>query len=361
MDEAGGGVLSHTALFYRSRPEYASRIAAFVEAGLDLGEPAFIALRGDRAAAVAACLDGAPGEVVFADMATLGRNPARIIPEVRSFTDKHPGQRVRYVGEPIWPGRSAAEIREATRHEALVNLAFAPAPATILCPYDASGLAGSVLAGARRTHQMPAVAGATAATWRDNLPPDCDLPLDPPPAEAEALAYETDLAPVRRLVERHARRAGLSVERTVDLVLAANELAANTISHTSGGGVIHVWHTGEEILCQVHDAGRITDPMAGRNPAHPGRPRPRPVAGQPGVRPGRAALGRRGHHGPAAHAPGRLAATAAPLRPCPPRPGSSAAPGSRTCGSHAARCGAVRCRSRRPARTPGPAAGPGPS
>ena len=78
------------------------------------------------------------------------------------------------------------------------------------------------------------------------------------------LAYDTDLALVRRLVERHARRAGLSEERTVDLVLAANEVAANTISHTAGGGVIHVWLTGEEILCQVHDQGWITDPMAGR-------------------------------------------------------------------------------------------------
>jgi anti-sigma regulatory factor (Ser/Thr protein kinase) len=264
MDEPVGGVLGHAALFYRSRPEYASQIAAFVEAGLDLGEPALIALPGDRAAAVAASLNGAPGEVVFADMAELGRNPARIIPEVRSFTDKHPGQRIRYVGEPIWPGRSQPEICEATRHEALVNLAFAQAQATILCPYDAAMLAGPVLADARCTHQEPAAAGATEQTWQDNLPPGCDLPLDPPPVAAEVLAYETDLVPVRWLVERHARRMGLGVERTVDLVLAANELAANTISHTSGGGVIHVWHTAGEILCQVHDTGRITDPMAGR-------------------------------------------------------------------------------------------------
>jgi len=263
MDEPVGGVLSHAALFYRSQPEYADAIAAFVRAGLDRGEPALIVLPCGRADAIAASLDSAPGEVVFADMTELGRNPARIIPEVRSFTDKHPGQRVRYVGEPIWPGRTAAEIREATRHEALVNLAFARAEATILCPYDAPGLADSVLAGARRTHQKPAASGATAATWRDNLPPECDRPLGPPPAEAEALAYETDLAPVRRLVERHARRAGLSEERTVDLVLAANEIAANTISHTDAGGVIHVWHTGEEILCQIHDTGRITDPLAG--------------------------------------------------------------------------------------------------
>jgi len=205
-----------------------------------------------------------PGELLFADMAELGSNPARIIPEVRSFTDKHPGQRVRFVGEPVWPGRSAAETCEAARHEALINLAFAQAEATILCPYDASGLAGAILAAALRTHQEPAASGATARTWRDNLPPGCDRPLSPPPAQAEALSYDTDLMPVRRLVERHARRAGLSVKRTADLVLAANEIAANTLSHTAAGGVVHVWHTGAEIVCQVDDSGHITDPLAGR-------------------------------------------------------------------------------------------------
>jgi anti-sigma regulatory factor (Ser/Thr protein kinase) len=264
MDEPVGGVLRHTALFYRSQPEYTDRIAAFVRAGLDQGEPTLLMVPGGKARMADAGLDAMPGELGFIDAAELSRNPARIIPEVLSFLDKHPGQRVRCVGEPIWPGRSAAEVCEATRHEALVNLAFARAQATLLCPYDASGLADSVLADARRTHQEPAVSGATAATWRDNLPPECDQPLGPPPAEAEALPYGVDLAPVRRLVERRARYAGLGADRTVDLVLAANEIAANTISHTTGGGVIHVWHTAGEILCQVHDSGRITDPLAGR-------------------------------------------------------------------------------------------------
>ena len=264
MDEPVGGVLSHTALFYRSDAEYTARITAFVRAGLAQGEPALIALPGNKARAIGACLDAMPGELAFADMTELGRNPARIIPEVRSFSDKYPGQRVRYVGEPVWPGRSAAETCEAARSEALLNLAFARAGASILCPYDASGLVGSVLADARRTHQEPAASGATARTWRANLPAGCDRPLDPPPAGAEALDYQADLAPVRRFVERHARRAGLTGERTVDLVLAANEIAANTISHTAGGGLILIWHTAAEIICQVHDSGQITDPLAGR-------------------------------------------------------------------------------------------------
>jgi anti-sigma regulatory factor (Ser/Thr protein kinase) len=264
MDEPAGRVLNHSALFYRSEAEYTSQIITFVEAGLAQGEPALIALPGDRAQSIGAALDATPGEMLFADMAELGRNPARIIPEVRSFTDKHPGQRVRFVGEPVWPRRSAAETCEAARHEALINLAFAQAEVTILCPYDVSGLAGSILADARRTHAAPAASGATARTWQANLPPGCDRPLPPPPAQAEALFYDTNLATVRRLVERHARRAGLSEARTVDLVLAANEIAANTISHTTGSGVLHIWHTGAEIVCQVHDSGRITDPLAGR-------------------------------------------------------------------------------------------------
>lgn len=264
MAEPAGRALSHTAFFYRGEAEFAAKITAFVQAGLDRGEPAMILLPGGRARMLSARLAAMPGELVLADATELGRNPARMIPEVRSFTDKHPGQRVRYVAEPLWPGRSAAEIREVARNEALVNLAFAQAQATILCPYDAAGLPGPALTAARRTHQEPAASGATAQTWRDNLPPECDCPLYPPPAEAEVHAYGTDLAPVRRLVERHARLAGLSEERALDLVLAANEVAANTIRHTTGSGVVHVWQTPGEILCQVHDQGCITDPMAGR-------------------------------------------------------------------------------------------------
>ena len=264
MDQPEGGVLSHAAFCYGGQAEYATAIVAFIQAGLAAGEPVLVAVPGVKARVIRDRLDDGPGEVVFTDMTELGRNPARIVPEVRGFADKHPGQRVRFVGESVWPGRSAAEICEAARHEALTSLAFAHTPITILCPYDASGLAGSILAGARRTHQEPTASGATGQTWRDNLPPECDGPLDPPPAEAEVFRYNTDLAAVRRLVAGHARRAGLTGERTIDLVLAVNEIAANTISHTTGSGALQIWHTPEEIVCQLHDQGEITDPLAGR-------------------------------------------------------------------------------------------------
>jgi anti-sigma regulatory factor (Ser/Thr protein kinase) len=264
-DGAGESGLSHQAFFYRGQPDYLANIKAFAVAGLANGEPVFIAVPGRNGSVLR---DHLGGRVCYADMAQLGRNPARIIPEVRDFIDAHPGQRVRYVGEPIWPGRSAAEMCEAARHEALINLAFSGMAATILCPYDAAGLPPSVVGDAERTHPAILTDGhpspAPRYTGPGNLPPRCDRSLPAPPATAEILGYQASLQPVRRLVAGHGRRAGLPSERAADLVLAASEIAGNTLRHTGAGGTVHVWHTDEEMLCQIQDQGWITDPLAGR-------------------------------------------------------------------------------------------------
>ena len=46
-------------------------------------------------------------------------------------------------------------------------------------------------------------------------------------------------------------------------MIAASEVAANTLRHTNGGGVVRLWATDAELLCQVEDTGHITDPLAG--------------------------------------------------------------------------------------------------
>ena len=201
-------------------------------------------------------------------MAQTGRNPARLIPELSAFLQEHPGQRVRYIGESIWPGRSEAELCEATRHEALINLAFASAAVSILCPYDVRGLAASVVGGVQRTHPAILQAGrtqpATSYAGRGVVPAECEDPLPEPPADAQTLGYETSLRQVRDLVASHGTAFGMDADRLTNLVIAAGEITANTLRHTSAGGTFWIWHTGEEIICQVHDQGWITDPLAGR-------------------------------------------------------------------------------------------------
>jgi hypothetical protein len=100
----------------------------------------FAAVPGRQAEQLRRRLGAESAQVAVADMAELGRNPARIIPEVLAFARSHPGQDVCCVGEPIWPGRTAEEIEEAVRHEALVNLAFRDRPVTFLCAYDGARL-----------------------------------------------------------------------------------------------------------------------------------------------------------------------------------------------------------------------------
>lgn len=75
--------------------------------------------------------------------------------------------------------------------------------------------------------------------------------------------YTTDLAAVRAIVHRYAVLAGLTEARAIDLVLAVNEVAANTVRHAKSPGSLKIWYDSEEIVCQIHDQGRITDPPAG--------------------------------------------------------------------------------------------------
>jgi anti-sigma regulatory factor (Ser/Thr protein kinase) len=74
------------------------------------------------------------------------------------------------------------------------------------------------------------------------------------------------MAPLRALVAHHARKAGLDAERTADLVLSVNELAANSIQYAGGSGTLRIWHDGPTLICEVSDPGRIPDPLVGRRP-----------------------------------------------------------------------------------------------
>ena len=267
----------HAAFVYRGDPEYLAGVGGFVRAALTREEAVLVAVPGRRIGLLRDYLDGAAKRVMFTDMTRLGRNPARIMSAVQNLLGRHPGQRVSYVGEPAWPGRGQPELREAIRHEAMINLACADLPADILCPYDEAGLPAAVMAGAARTHPVLTGPGGSRASGgylgAGQIPADCQRPLPAPPPAAVRLEYEGDLRPVRALVASRAAAAGLSERRLPDLVLAVSEVAANTLAHAGGPGTLHVWQEAGEIVCQLGDGGWITDPLAGRWRPGPGEAR----------------------------------------------------------------------------------------
>jgi anti-sigma regulatory factor (Ser/Thr protein kinase) len=262
------GRFRHIGFFYRTGDEYAATVGRFLRDGIAADEPCFAAVSTCNITFIRDALGADASDIEFADMAAMGRNPAWIIPRVQAFTSRHRGHRVRYVGEPIWASRSHAELREATKHEALINLAFAAADADILCPYDTAALDAAVIADARQTHPLLLSGGLR----KENpgyavpslIPSSCSLPLPAPPNDAMSLTYRTNLSEVRALVFKRAIDAGLTEARANDLVLAVSEVAANTLRHTRSDGTLDIWHDQNEIVCEVHDDGTITDPLAGR-------------------------------------------------------------------------------------------------
>lgn len=267
--------MQHIALFYRTEHDYLTSIAAFVEAGLAAGQPAFIAVPGHKIGPLQNALGGKARSAAFADMTEMGRNPAWIIPRVQAFIDAGDGRHVCYVGEPIWAGRTPEELREATRHEALINLAFSGAPASILCPYGVGQLSIPVLADAECTHPALQRSGVItrSGSYRGpaGLPSEVEGPLPPAPPHAESLTYGSDLSRIRALVGSRAGQAGLPRDRATDLVLAVSEVAANTIRHTGHPGTLRIWPGRRELVCELSDRGHIQDPLAGRRRPAPGR------------------------------------------------------------------------------------------
>ena len=215
---------------------------------------------------------GADAErVQLLDMTVAGRNPGRIIAEVLlAAANAHPDRHVRIIGEPIWPTRSEIEYPACVQHEALINLAFRGRRATILCPYDVAGLDPVVVADAAATHPNLVQRGRTWSSpdyAPERILSGYNLPLPEPPTPAVLSFDAPRLSLARRAAAEHARNAGMDEERIEDVTLAVGELAANSLRHGGGSGVLRMWTDADHWIGEVGDAGRITDPLAGRRPA----------------------------------------------------------------------------------------------
>jgi anti-sigma regulatory factor (Ser/Thr protein kinase) len=265
-----GSCLTHDAVLYRTPGDYLAALVPFLVAGVEADEPTFVAVPPRHVDLLREGLGDVASTVAFADMTELGRNPARIIPAIRTFIDDHPAPHIRFVGEPIWAGRRPEETCEATRHEAMLNTAFAETSVHIRCPYDVGRLDPAVVADSWRTHPI-VVSGETTHDSAEYVDPATMYPVDDPLPPAPPTGLHSmpiaagELSEVRQLVRRFALLAGLSRRRTGDLVLAANEIATNTLVHTDGPGMLRLWRTDIGVVCEITDTGHLTDPFAGRH------------------------------------------------------------------------------------------------
>jgi anti-sigma regulatory factor (Ser/Thr protein kinase) len=262
------GCLAHNALLYRTEEDLVTEVRRFVEAGQQEEEPVLLAFAAQSMRVVREALAPAPRGVTFRDIGELAANPSRVLPVLRQWVDDEHGRPVRMVGEVLWRGRDEVDTTEIMRHEALINLALADAPATVLCAYPVETLAESLLAAVEETHRGVLEAGQelrASTTFTEPLElwenPRGDLPE---PEQAVELPVTDDLGRLRSEVQRSEILAPLPRDRRPDLILAISEAAANALRYDCPPRILRLWRNGHRVVAEVSGAGRIEDPLSGR-------------------------------------------------------------------------------------------------
>jgi anti-sigma regulatory factor (Ser/Thr protein kinase) len=258
----------HEAMPYYSVHDLVSQVSEFLEPGLARGDLVMIVVESEKTA-VFRNLFGDKVEV--AAMEEVAPNPGRLISLWHDYlTDNSsPGATVWGVGEPVYPGRKAAEVAEAQIHERLLDKAFADTPYRLMtaCPYDIEQLSPDVIEEMEYSHMYVLEGGRTRANPRYEPDPhavlDGDLPAPPIPEDWFMPFSAIGLAEMRRDLAEQARDLGVLSERIPDLLLAVNEIATNSVLY-AGGGTVGVWPDNGHMVCEVRDRGYIRDELVGR-------------------------------------------------------------------------------------------------
>ena len=251
----------HRALHYGSDEQFVQEIESFLQHATTSGEPALVVVESNK---LPMLRDRFDDNVNLMAMNDVGRNPGRIISLWQDFLDVHKTSGAIWgVGEPIFPGRKPDELVECQIHERLLNFAFAGVPMrfSLACPYDTSSLPADVILESEVSHALVGGVGSPGLRLNGGL---MSGPLSPPPPEATThLIARHDLSAMRDLVTAKGRDAGVAEHRLADVVLAASEIAVNSILY-SGGGEMLLWRESNRFLSEFRDRGTIEDPLVGR-------------------------------------------------------------------------------------------------
>ena len=150
-------LLEHRALAYGSDDEFLAGTVAFMADGAEQDERLLAVTKAANNELLRDALGARARHVQFVDAQTWYDTPPATLARYRQFVNEsldNGARWVRIIGEPVWQGRSTAEVAEWTRYEAAINLLLASAAATIVCPYDTRSLPSEIVSDCARTHPV---------------------------------------------------------------------------------------------------------------------------------------------------------------------------------------------------------------
>jgi anti-sigma regulatory factor (Ser/Thr protein kinase) len=258
----------HEAVLYSAPDELARRLGPRLRSSLADDAPVVAVLDDATRAEVRRVLGPDADRVDFPDPAEVHRLPpftvamrwARLSREVRG-----PRAQAIVVSQHV-PGLPEHGENHWARLDIGLNVAVIGLPIAVLCPYRADD---RTLSRVQATHPLLDTAGGatTSDGYRSPAEALVEYPPPPPPdlgAPAAELAFGAlELGLLRHLVAEVAARGGLAPERVADLVLAVNEIGSNSVEHGPGHGRLRIWVTGDRVVAEVADSGRIDLPFPG--------------------------------------------------------------------------------------------------
>jgi transcriptional regulator with XRE-family HTH domain len=148
-------LLEHHVLVYRSDDEFVEAAAAFLRSGVASEEPTLAVTGARNLELLREALDSDAERITMADSSDWYSQPVGALNAFRRFATEaceRGAAWTRVLGEPVWSGRSADDVKSWARYESLLNLVFAGLPMTVVCAYDAQSLDDELVEHAHATH-----------------------------------------------------------------------------------------------------------------------------------------------------------------------------------------------------------------
>jgi anti-sigma regulatory factor (Ser/Thr protein kinase) len=240
----------------------------FLRAGIEAGEGAIVAHSKPGLAMMREALGPEAAHVTFVDVSGAYTRPAQTLaayhevyveqlrktPTLRAVAD------VQFGPDPrewdIWTG-----------YEAVFNRSFGHLPAWVLCSYDANGTPDPIIEGVWQTH--PEVVSGNTWTRSDCYEDPDDLlrrvtPAPEPLTGLRPISFGRGDEELREQLARELAGDKMSEAQTLDLLLAATEIAKNAMQHGGGIQQVRVGHARGRFVCEIVDRGDgFDDPAAG--------------------------------------------------------------------------------------------------
>ena len=275
MSSDGTG-MRHSALVYESQNDYVARAVSFLREGLDAGEGAVVGNTRPGLAAVREALGPDASRVTFIDVGAAYTRPARTFAAYHKvYADEFKRAASVRVISDVQFGPEPGEWEMWTGYEALMNRAFAHLPTWAMCTYNANALPDRVLEGVWQTH--PEVVAGNVWRASDQFEDPADLlrritPAPEPLPELRSISVgQHDSETLREALARELVAEGVTEAKSLDMLIAVSEIAANAAVH--GGGVkgMRVGRTRGRFVCEIIDWGSgFDDPTAGYLPPRDG-------------------------------------------------------------------------------------------